>query len=186
MISQRNIEDSEGVVLPIQGVSQDESSLIVRLEDQSLAYVPIRYLQKKDEDHYHLAMSFRDLEKAPTYHVMPVVEERPVIQKKKVETEKISIRKKVEQKPKTVEETLSREEVRIERRTVHEIRPTPAEPRIEGSFHIIPVQEEILVVEKRFLVREEIWIEKVHVQHNEKITVDLRSENVTIDRKKIN
>lgn len=188
MISQKHIEDIEGVVLPIQGVSQDETSLTVRLENNSLVMVPIRYLQRKNEDRYFLAMSFRDLEKAPEPPVstIPVIEETPVIRKKKVDTEQVRIRKTVQQTPKIVEESLAREEVRIERKTVNELRQEPAQPRTEGNVYIIPVQEEILVVEKKILVREEIRIEKIHVQHNEKVTVQLRSEEVTIDRKKIN
>jgi uncharacterized protein (TIGR02271 family) len=189
MISQKHIEDIEGVVLPIQGVSQDETSLTVRLENQFLVMVPIRYLQRKNEDRYFLAMSFRDLEKAPQpaeTTTIPVIEETPVIRKRKVDTEQVRIRKSVQETPKVIEESLAREEIRIERKSVNELRQEPAQPRTEGNVYIIPVQEEILVVEKKILVREEIRIEKVHVQHNEKVTVNLRSEEVTIDRKKIN
>lgn len=188
MMSQRDIEDLEGTILPIQGVTEDESSVIVRLANSSLALVPIRYLQRKTEDRYYLPMSFHDLKEPgkDSTRLIPVIEEKPIVSKRTVETEKVTIRKTVKETPKIIEESLAREEVRVDRVPKHEIRDEPAQPRFEGSVQVIPVQEEILVVEKKYLVKEEIRIEKIHVQQNEKVTVSLKSEEVTVERKKLN
>lgn len=187
MISQKEIEDSEGDVATIYGVSPDETSILVRLENNRLVSVPISLLKIKDHNRYTLSQSFHDLqERSNGNQTFPVIEEMPVIEKRKVETASIKIRKKVTESPQVLEESLAKEEFLIDRVPINEVRDEPLQMRTEGDITIIPVQEEVLVVQKKIMVREEIRIRKVRTEHSEKVTVSLRKEEVQIDRKKMN
>jgi uncharacterized protein (TIGR02271 family) len=182
-MSQSEIEDIDGIVATIHGVSIDESSLIGRLPDNTVVTVPIQFLKAKNNQRYILSRSFQDF---TDEILIPVVKEEPVIKKRKVDRTRIKIKKSVTEEPKSVQENLASENYDIKRMPLGEIRETPAEVRIEGDVTIIPVQEEILVTQKKILVREEIHIRKFKSEKTENVTVNLKKEEVTIDRKKIN
>jgi uncharacterized protein (TIGR02271 family) len=57
----------------------------------------------------------------------------------------------------------------------------PVAARQEGDTLIIPVYEEILVVEKRLVLKEEIRITKRHIDATEQARVLLREEHVDIE-----
>jgi uncharacterized protein (TIGR02271 family) len=187
VISQTEIEDSEGEVATVYGLSNDESSLIARLENNQLIFVPISLLQVKNSERYSLIYSFGDLrDMHPNSDVIPVLEERLVIKKQKVQTSQIKIKKSVTESVKTVDEVLFKEEFDIQRVVLNEVRDEPAQMRIEAEWTFIPVQEEILVVQKKTLVTEEIRIRKIKSERTETRSLELKKENLTIDRKKIN
>lgn len=190
MISQWEIEDSEGQVVSIFGVSKDKSFVLAKLSDNRLINVPIYLLQIKNSQRYYFPKKFNDLEEISSdLLTFPVIEEKPVINKKIIDTAEINIKKSVSEHPEIVECTLAKEEFQVERIPIHEVREEreePAQIRIEGDDTFIPVQEEILVVQKKILVKEELRIRKIRTEHNEKVTVNLRKEEVTVERKKFN
>jgi uncharacterized protein (TIGR02271 family) len=187
VISQVEIEDSEGEIATIYGLSKDESSLIVRLANQQLLYVPVTYIKTKSSDRYSITHSFAELhDMPPNRDTYPVIEEKPIIGKKTVETGRIQIKKTVEEVPTRFEQTLNKEEFQISSVAVDETRDEPAQMRTEGDLTIIPVQEEVLVVIKKYLVREEIQIRKVRTERTESIEIPLKKESVSIDKKKVN
>lgn len=53
----------------------------------------------------------------------------------------------------------------------------------EGDTTIIPVVEEILVVERRFLLKEEVHIRRVTTKQRHQETVVLRKQEALITRK---
>jgi stress response protein YsnF len=59
---------------------------------------------------------------------------------------------------------------------------TPPEPRIEGDVTIIPIFEEIVLVQKRLVLKEELHItQSVNVEKVE-VPVTLRKQRVTVNR----
>jgi len=58
------------------------------------------------------------------------------------------------------------------------------EIRHEGDTTIIPVLEEVLVVEKRLILREELHIIRRREEHRDPQKVTLRKENVEVERVK--
>jgi stress response protein YsnF len=54
--------------------------------------------------------------------------------------------------------------------------------RYEGDTLIIPVIEEVLVVEKKLLLKEEVHITKYVGETQQEKTVTLRSEEVSVER----
>jgi stress response protein YsnF len=82
-----------------------------------------------------------------------------------------------------VDEALQSEEVDVERVTINRPIDEPPAVRHEGDILIIPLLEEVLFVEKRLVLREEIRIKKVQKEIRAPQQVTLRQEQVEIERK---
>jgi uncharacterized protein (TIGR02271 family) len=114
--------------------------------------------------------------------VVPVIEEELRVGKRVVETGRVRIHKTVREHEEVVDEPLMREEYDIERVPVDEFVDGPVGPRQEGDTLIVPVLEEVLVVEKRLVVREELRITRRRTEEREPHSVTLRSEEVSVER----
>jgi stress response protein YsnF len=55
-------------------------------------------------------------------------------------------------------------------------------PRTEGDVTIIPVYEEVAVVERRLMLKEEIHIHRHRTTRKENLSIPLRTEEVEISR----
>jgi stress response protein YsnF len=58
----------------------------------------------------------------------------------------------------------------------------PVPTRTEGETTIIPVMEEVLVVEKRLRLKEELHVTRRRTEHRDPQRVTLRSERVEVER----
>jgi uncharacterized protein (TIGR02271 family) len=114
--------------------------------------------------------------------VVPVVEEQLLVGKRAVETGRVVVRKRVVEEQQAFEQALNKEEVHVERVTVERFVDGPVADRQEGDTLVLPVLEEVLVVEKRLMLREEVRITRRvrPVQQREEVT--LRREEVEIER----
>jgi uncharacterized protein (TIGR02271 family) len=91
---------------------------------------------------------------------IPLVQEKLTVAKRSVETGRVRIRTVVDEKLVRVSEQLERDDVTIERVTVNrEVTEVPA-VREENGVLIIPVLEEVVVVEKRLLLKEELHVHR--------------------------
>ena len=72
----------------------------------------------------------------------------------------------------------------IERRPVNELLPpgATAEVRQEGAILVVPVVEEVLVIEKRLMLREEILVSRRQEEVRSPQRVTLRRESATVER----
>ena len=114
--------------------------------------------------------------------VIPVAEERMVVHKRRVEGATTRILKQVLEDTQTVDETLLGEEVEIKRVKVDR-EVEAAEPlRTEGDTTIIPLYEEVLVIEKRLVLAEELHVTKKQTERREEQRVTLRREEVSVER----
>ena len=114
---------------------------------------------------------------------IPVVEEQLRVDKKVVESGKVHLSKKVVENETSVTLPLTEETYDIERVPVNKVVDEPPQAmRYEGNTTIIPVVREVLVVQKRYEIVEEIRLTKnvTQEQHTEQVT--LRKEQVDIDR----
>jgi uncharacterized protein (TIGR02271 family) len=115
--------------------------------------------------------------------VIPVTEERVRVQTRTVETGRVEIHKTVHEHTDIVDHPLQAEEVEIERVAINRLIEEPVAVRYEGDTTIVPLLEEVLVVEKRLVLREEVHIRKVHKEVHAPQEVQLREERVEIVRK---
>lgn len=113
---------------------------------------------------------------------IPLVEERVSITKRQVETGRLRIQVSVEEREDNVPVELSHDEVEIERVPVNKAVSQLPSVRLEGSTTVIPVVEEVVVVEKRLVVVEEIHVRRRPATESRQVPVTLKSERVRIDR----
>ena len=109
---------------------------------------------------------------------IPLVEERLVVTKREVETGRLRVRVSVEERQDHVPVDLAQDDVEIERVPVNKAVSQLPSVRLEGSTTIIPVVEEVVVVEKRLVVVEEIHVRRKSTTETRQIPVTLRSERV--------
>jgi uncharacterized protein (TIGR02271 family) len=111
---------------------------------------------------------------------IPVVAEEAVANVREVEQGRAIIEKRVETVPHVAKIEVGSDEVDVERvRLDQEVDVAPT-IRQEGDTLIVPVIEEVLVVTKRYLVREEIRVTKRRVVRQETLREELRREVVTV------
>jgi uncharacterized protein (TIGR02271 family) len=114
---------------------------------------------------------------------IPVIEEQVHIDKKVVESGIVRITKVVSEQEVPVDIPLMHEEHDIKRVPVNQYVESPPPPiRYEGDTMIIPVVREVLVVQKRLLVVEELHVTKSQVQTQDTQQITLRKEEVIVER----
>jgi uncharacterized protein (TIGR02271 family) len=104
------------------------------------------------------------------------------VQRHRVETGKVRITKVVHEHEEEVNTSRVREEITIERVTLNRMVDTPVSMRQEGDTFIIPLLEEVVVVEKRLMVKEELRITKRRIEEPASQQVTLRREEVIVER----
>ncbi|GAB3321458.1 hypothetical protein GCM10027299_15920 [Larkinella ripae] len=124
-----------------------------------------------------------DNQPAQPRQTIPVVEERAVFDKRVVETGTVRISKRVVEEVKNFELPLLTEEFEVERVPINQyIETPPPAVRYEGETMIIPVLQEVIVVEKRLMLVEEVRISKQQRMTQQSQQVTLRREEVTVER----
>ena len=92
------------------------------------------------------------------------------------------IRKTVSEREEVVDEPLMREEVQVKRVPVNKVVDGPVPVRHVGDTMIVSLLEEVLVVEKRLMLKEELHITKEQVESYRPQRVRLRTEQAVIER----
>ena len=113
---------------------------------------------------------------------IPLVEERVSIAKRQVESERLEVRISVHEREERVQVELAHDEVEVERVPRNVAVSELPSVRHEGNTTIIPVVEEVVVLEKRMVLVEEIHVRRVSATTTEHVPVVIRSEQATIDR----
>jgi uncharacterized protein (TIGR02271 family) len=113
---------------------------------------------------------------------IPVIEEEVEVTRREHETGRVRIHKSVETRETEVEEPLVRREFHIEHVPVDRVIESPIEPWYEGDTLVLPVYEEVLVVEKRLVLREEIRVTRRTEERMERQSIPLRREHVDVER----
>jgi len=107
-------------------------------------------------------------------------EEQLDVEKERVQTGEVRLRKEVVTEQRNIEVPVTREEVVIERHTA--AGPKRAEGAIgEGEEVRIPLMEEEVRVEKTPVVREEVSVHKRQVQDTEQVSETVRREEARIE-----
>ncbi|MGO4476276.1 YsnF/AvaK domain-containing protein [Massilia sp. 2TAF26] len=116
---------------------------------------------------------------------VPVVREEVQVDKRVVDTGRgVRIHKTVAELPCHIDERLTRDEVEISHVPVDRIVPLDAAPatRYEGDTLVVPILEEVLVVERRVRIKEEVRITRTRREEHHAETVMLKSEQVSVER----
>ena len=116
---------------------------------------------------------------------IPVIEERLQVAKRLVDTGRgVRIHKSVVETSHKVEQPLLHDELSVERLPQDRILDQGQIPevRYEGETLVIPVVEEVLVVQKQLRLTEEIRITRIRTPVMSTQTVLLKSERVELER----
>ncbi|MFJ7441440.1 YsnF/AvaK domain-containing protein [Methylorubrum thiocyanatum] len=117
--------------------------------------------------------------------VLPIVEETAHIEKRLREKGRVRVSTQTETINNVLRESLHGNTVGVSRvpidRVIREGEPVP-QTRTEGSVTIIPILEEVLVVEKRLILKEEVHIRETSTNQDVEVPVTLRKQRAVIER----
>jgi len=113
---------------------------------------------------------------------VPVYEETLRVEKTVREADRLLIKTSVQERTEYVDLDLRIGDALIERVPINEIVETAPAVREEGDTIIVPILEEIFVVEKRLVLKEEIHIRRQEVVQHVHEPIRLRSEEVSLER----
>jgi len=117
-----------------------------------------------------------------SHETVPLVEETVSIGRDEVVTDRIRVHTRTEAEQHLVEAELSEDHVEITRVPVDRVVDAPPSIRTEGDVTIIPVLEEVAVVETRLVLREELHIRRKTEQRTVSVPVTLRRQTAEIER----
>jgi uncharacterized protein (TIGR02271 family) len=115
--------------------------------------------------------------------VIPVMQEELDVRTRRVETDSgVRVSKAIEEREEVVDEALAREEVEVERVPMNVPVEAATGVRYEGDTMVIPIFEEVVVVEKRLMLKEEIRVTRRRSSFRSPQRVTLRREVPTVER----
>lgn len=182
--------DAEGVRAVADGaqLSAQSATVVVTLEDDREAYVAAELFEQRDDGRYYLPVRLNsvanvvDAQTSQRVMVVPLIEEQLRVRKVEVPAERVRVVKRVEETLENVAVPLMRERLEVRRVPVKRMVDQPQPMRTAGDTIIIPVHEEVIVVEKRTMLVEEIH---VIVEKEEELLREehhLRRETVEIEQ----
>ena len=165
--------------------------VLIRFETGKQVLVPVDALSlQADGRYYYLALRLDQLEQhgdgsvqpAEQPYVVPVIEEILDITRQHEEIGRVLVRKHVHERVELVDEPLRRDTVTVTHVPINRVVELPIDVRQEGETLIVPVLEEVLVVEKRLMLVEEVHITRHTAEIHQPEEVTLRREEVTVER----
>jgi len=118
--------------------------------------------------------------------VLPLIEEALRVGKRQVEIGRVRVSIATDTEERLVRETLRSERVEVERvavgRELTAGEPAPLARREKDGTLVVPVLEEMLVIERRLVLREELRLRTVAAEDTVEQHVTLRRQRVEVER----
>jgi len=114
--------------------------------------------------------------------VIPLLAEELSVAKRRIVTGRVEVATICREREEQVDELLTREQVEIEGIPGGKPVARPPGIREEGDTLIIPVLEEILVVERRLFLKEEVRVRRVRGAQRHQERVNVRRQDVVVTR----
>jgi len=181
-------EGLRGTVKASQLQGRSDPQVLMRLDNGQEVLVPTASLVPLADGSYYVSLSLADLQghmsarQVGETRIVPVIMEELDVQTRQVETGAVRLTKTVHEREELIDEPLWQEKVEVKRVAVNRVVDSPPSVRHEGDTMIVPVLEEVLVVEKRLMLIEELHISKQRVETHNPQRVTLRSEEVAVER----
>jgi uncharacterized protein (TIGR02271 family) len=113
---------------------------------------------------------------------LSLLEEQLSVGRRRVEGDTIRVSTVTNTTEEDVAEEISHERIEVEHIVIGRRIDTAPPVREEGEVTIIPIIEEVLVVEKRLFLKEEVHIRRVRVPATHRETITLRKQDVAVER----
>ncbi len=194
-----------GVIVGEASPSRDDPRFLdVLMDDGTRLHVPAELLELRPDGAFNLLVGYAELEgqqttasgrdrpvgdgsaaaAGPRRFVLPVIVEELEVGRRAVTTGVVRVQKRVHEREELVDETVTREDVYVERVPVGRMVDAAPAMRNEGDTLVIPVLEEVLVVERRLRLKEEVRVTWRRVVEPAPQRVVLRDEEVIVERQR--
>jgi uncharacterized protein (TIGR02271 family) len=194
-----DVDGVTGRVAEADLLNDTVEDVLVRLDDGREVFLPAVLFNRQENGEYHLPFSLRQVDDdyssevaaQPTIRVappdeevvrIPVVEEQINVVKRPVEKGRVRIVKTVQEREEVVDVPLMEEEVEVNHVPVNQLVDRTEAVRHEGDTMIVPIYEEVLVVRKRLMLKEELHITRRRRDVNRPQTITVRREEVEVER----
>ena len=114
--------------------------------------------------------------------VVPLLQDEVRVDKREILTGKVRIQTVAEALEERAEAVLQGERVEVTRIPVDRVVSEAPGVRTEGGVTIVPVLEEVLFVEKRLVLKEELHIRRTATTETVELPVTLRKQRAVIER----
>jgi stress response protein YsnF len=114
--------------------------------------------------------------------IIPVVEESATIDKRQVVTGHVRVRTVTDTVEELAHASMQREDIEVTRVPINRVIETAPEIRTNGDVTIVPVLEEVLVVTKQLVLKEELHIRRHIETETVEVPVILRKQRAIIER----
>ena len=118
----------------------------------------------------------------PGETVIPLLAEEIAVSKRTVETGRVQVARITHEREQLIDEPLAHEAVEIDRTPISRQVDTMPAIREEGDTIVIPIVEEVLVIERRLLLKEEVRVRRVHSTQRHQESVTLRHHEAVVTR----
>jgi len=177
------VTDPDGRTATLEALEGDRGTL--RLESGERVDLPADLLTR-DGDAYRSRVAFTDVRAGRAAlndeHLFLEAEEHLVVRKGERETGRVRVVRRVETREEVVDEPGWRERVEVEHVPVGQYVTEVVPIREEEGVTVIPVYEEVLVVERRLLLKEEVRLRKTREEVRDPKRVELRRSVVDVER----
>lgn len=113
---------------------------------------------------------------------IPILEEKVEIGVEEKTTGRVRVKTVTTAFVENASADLERSDVEVRRVVIDRVVDAAPDVRVEGNVTIIPVLEEILVVEKRLVLKEELHITTTVLREKTEVPVTLRRQQAVIER----
>ena len=177
-------DGTRGLLVAIPVPDDPDGMAEILLDSGQALFVPMSVLTVSG-DSYQIAAhpaGFRETVNQEGEIVIPLVAETISVGKREVETGRVRFTTTVTERVETVDEPMFKTMVEVKRVGVARFVDAPPAVRYEQDVMIVPVMEEVLVVEKRLRVKEEVYISQKREEYRSPQQVTLRSEVLSEER----
>ena len=182
---QPTIVDAEGVTASLRTVrvrADHEAIAVAVLGNGTPVAVPFQTLEHHDDGGYSMPGRWRDfLQSTGSSVVVPVIAEKVVTRVREAPRRTLRIRRRVVEQPTPVETPIWQERIDVQHVPVDAFVETAPSARWEGDVLVVPCVEQVVVVETRLKVREELRIRTIREQVVDRQTITLRRHEVEIE-----
>ncbi|WP_424519089.1 YsnF/AvaK domain-containing protein [Rubrivirga sp.] len=161
--------------------SESDERVRVRLPHGSVLDLPVDMVSRDPEGGFKAAVSFSDLNAGAT-QVLREVEETLDVSTRTVERGRVVARAITDSRDHPVDAAGWRETVEVDRVPINRVVDAVEDVRVEDGVTIVPVYEEVLVVHKQLMLREELHLSTRREEVPGPASVTLRRQRVEVER----
>jgi stress response protein YsnF len=145
--------------------------------------IPPRRAQAPDEDHVPvLEEPLKGGARTASEEVVPLVEETASVQTRQVVTGRVRVQMVTDTVEELAQADVRHETLEVTRVPIDRVVETAPETRTEGDVTIVPVVEEMVVVEKRLVLKEELHLRRRVETETVEVPVTLRKQRAVVER----